>query len=331
MTIMTTSIPKAEILDSLDEPVFRATATIAGIQLGVFTSLKDDPLSAAQIADSLGVEMPRLRSLLYALVVVGLLDEKDGRFSNSVEADYYLVRGRPNYQGHRAGFWSGIWRAALVTGESIRTGMPQSPYDYQTMPAEELEEFLRGLYAGTYPLGTALSQNRDIAACHSIVDVGGGSGALAIALTDALPHLQALVVDLPNVVPITRRIVESANASKRVMVQAVDVVRERLSGPFDAAFAKSFLQVFSPAEAAQALINIHAALRPSGTIYILDSPLDDSRLSPTGTVLLSPIFHAIYAHGRKYTIQEYHDLLTETGYTDFKFDAGNRVITARKP
>ena len=126
---MTNSIPKPEILDSLEEPVFRATATLAGVQLGVFTVLKDGPLTVTQLADALSVEMPRLRSLLYALVIVGLLSEKDGLFSNTAEADYYLVRGRPSYQGHRTGFWSGIWRAALLTGESIRTGKPQSRYD----------------------------------------------------------------------------------------------------------------------------------------------------------------------------------------------------------
>lgn len=328
---MTNSIPKPVILDSLEEPVFRATATLAGIQLGVFTLLKDGPLTAAQLAEALGVEMPRLRSLLYALVIVGLLAEKDGFFSNTAEADYYLVRGRLSYQGHRAGFWSGIWRAALLTGESIRTGMPQSPYDYQTMPDEELEEFLRGMYASTYPLGAVLAQNHDIASCRSILDVGGGSGALSIALTDALPELQALVIDLPNVVPITRRIVDWANASQRVQVQAVDVIREPLVGSFDAALAKSFLHMFSLADATQALVNIHTALKPDGVIYILDYPLDNARLSPTNMVMWGPVFHAIYAHGRKYTVQEYEDLLRKTGYTDFAFDPSSMFVTARKP
>jgi SAM-dependent methyltransferase len=328
---MTNPIPKPVILDSLEEPVFRATATVAGVQLGVFTSLQDGPLTAAQLAEALGVEMPRLRSLLYALVIVGLLAEKDGLFSNSAEADTYLVRGRPSYQGHLAGFWSNIWRAALVTGESIRTGKPQSPIDYEAMLAAELEEFLRGMYPGTYTLGTVLAQNHDIASCRSIVDVGGGSGALSIALTAALPQLQALVVDLPNVVPITRRIVDWANASQRVQVQAVDVIREPLVGSFDAALAKSFLHMFSLADAAQALVNIHTALRPGGVIYVLDGPLDDSRLSPTNMVMWSPVFHAIYAHGRKYTVQEYQDLLRETGYTGFAFDPSSRFITARKP
>lgn len=328
---MTNSIPKPVILDSLEEPVFRATATIAGVQLGVFTLLKDGPQTAAQLAEALGVEMPRLRSLLYALVVVGLLAEKDGLFSNTAEADYYLVRGRPGYQGYRAGYWSGIWRAALVTGESIRTGEPHSPYDYQTMPDEELEEFLRGLYARTYELGAMLAQNQDIASCRSILDVGGGSGALSIALTDALPDLQALVIDLPNVVPITRRIVDWANASQRVQAQAVDAIREPLVGSFDAALTKSFLHMFSLADAAQALVNIHKVLKPGGVIYILDNPLDDTRLSPTIMVMWSPVFHAIYAHGRKYTVQEYEDLLRETGYTDFAFDPSSRFVKARKP
>ncbi len=93
---MTDSIPEPVILNSLHEMVFRAMSVLAGKQLELFTPLKDGPLSADQIAASIGVGTTRLRPLLYALVVVGLLTVEDGLFANTAEADYYLVRGRPN-------------------------------------------------------------------------------------------------------------------------------------------------------------------------------------------------------------------------------------------
>jgi predicted O-methyltransferase YrrM len=326
---MTDETPKPTILDSLDDLVYRATSTLAGIQLDLFTPLKDGPLSAAQIAESIGVETVKLRPLLYAIVVVGLLEEENGLFSNSPEADTYLVRGRPSYQGHRQKFWADVWASALKIGESIRTGRPLAKHDYAAMPEEELETFMHGLYPWTYDAGIWLTENYDLSSYRSVVDAGGGSGALALALTDSLPHLHATVVEQPEVVPVTRRFVERAGAMERVQVEAVDLVCQPPEGSFDAAFLKALIQTLSIQEAHQVLVNIHKALQPGGTIFIMDRPLDDSRLEPPDLVLFNPIFPAIYDHGQKRTVREYRDLLANAGFEDFALDHAG-IITARK-
>jgi hypothetical protein len=138
------------------------------------------------------------------------------------------------------------------------------------------------------------------------------------------------VAELPTVMPVTRRFVERAGATERVQVEAVDLVRQPLRDTYDVAMLRAFVQVMSLEEAGQALKNIRQALRPGGIIYILDEPLDDSRLIPEGEALSSPIFVAIYRDGQKCTVQEYRDLLTEAGFEDFELDV-NWVIIARKP
>lgn len=193
-----------------------------------------------------------------------------------------------------------------------------------------MEEFLHGLYPWSFDAGTWLAQNYDFSSCRRVLDAGGGAGALAIALTEAFPHLQAVVVDLPSVVPITRRFVERAGATARVQAKAVDLVREPLTGFFDAAVLRAFVQVMSLEEAHQALVNIHQTLKPGSTIYIWDRPLDDSRLTPQDLAVFNSVFVAIYEHGQKYTVQEYKDLLRETGFEYFALHADS-IITARKP
>ena len=85
---MTDSIPEPAIIDSVTgDMIFRATSVLAGMQLDLFTPLKDGPLSADQVAASIGVQTAKLHPLLYALVVVGLLTVEDGFFANTAEAD----------------------------------------------------------------------------------------------------------------------------------------------------------------------------------------------------------------------------------------------------
>jgi SAM-dependent methyltransferase len=325
---MTESIPGRVILDSLEPTVFRAMSVLAGMQLDLFTPLKDGPLSAGQIAASIGVETTKLRPLLYALAAVGLLTVDDGFFANSAEADYYLVRGRPSYGGNHHRFLSDIWSASLKIGESIRTGKPQAEHDYANMPEDQLEEFMDGMHS--LEGGTWLARNYDFSSCQTVVDVGGGSGGVAIGLTQALPHLQVTVAELPSVAKVTRRFVERAGAAQRVQVQAVDIVRQPLRGTFDAAILRYTLHVMSREDACQVLLNVHQALKPGGTIYIQNDPLDDSRLTPYGQVLWGPAFIAIYDQGQNFTVQEYRNLVTEAGFEDFELDA-ERIITARKP
>lgn len=66
--------------------LFPSVAMLAGMQLDVFTLLKDGPMDANELANALGVRDDRLGPLLYALVVAGVLSVKDGAFSNTEEA-----------------------------------------------------------------------------------------------------------------------------------------------------------------------------------------------------------------------------------------------------
>ena len=100
-------------------------------------------MTADQIAAAIGVAPARLRFLLYSLVAAGLLTEQDGRFSNSFEADQFLVKGAPLYMGNRHATIAHRWTACLKTAESIRTGVPQAKLDFSNSPQEELEKFLR--------------------------------------------------------------------------------------------------------------------------------------------------------------------------------------------
>lgn len=327
---MTDSSPQPVILDSLDEYVFQATSALAGMQLDVFTQLKDGPRTATEIAETLGVEAIRLQPVLYALVIVGLLTVENSLFANTAEADAYLVRDRPGYIGHRHKYWSDIWSVALLTGESIRSGKPEAKHDYAAMPKDELQAFMHGLDSWAYDAGIWLAQNYDFSSCQRVLDAAGGSGGLAVALMEAVPDLEVTVVEQPDVLPVTLRFLERAGALERVRVEAVDLVSHRPSGSFDAAVLKHFIQTLSIEEAHQALANIRQVLEPGSTLYVWDIPLDESRLAPKFTVLINSMFPAIYDHGQKRTGQEYRQLLTEAVFEGFELDSDG-VITARKP
>src|SRR5437016_3497181 len=117
-----TAPPQPTIVQQLASAVYPSFAMLAGMQLDVFTPLKDGPLTAAQLAHALSVNTEKLSRLLYALVTARLLAVEGDRFANTPEAQQFLVQGKPTYLGGRHENCSETWEALLHTAETIRTG-----------------------------------------------------------------------------------------------------------------------------------------------------------------------------------------------------------------
>jgi SAM-dependent methyltransferase len=308
---------------------------LAGMQLDLFTPMKDGPMSAELLARALGVRPDKLSPLLYALVAAGLLTIEGDLFSNAPEANHFLVRGRPAYRGGTHEALSRRWNSVLKTAETIRTGIPQAKtVDYSTMSKDRLESYYRSGYAGIVAVARELLARYDFSSYRSLMDVGGGSGGLAITITEAYHHIQATVVDLPTVTPVTKGFVEEAGATARVKVVAANVLSGPLAGSFDVAVMSHFIQLLSSEQARRAISNVGQVIEPGGLIYIRGWVIDNSRISPLEIVGQNLSLLNTFAEGQAYTDQEHRNWLSEAGFEGFErfvLPDGNSIIRARKP
>jgi cyclopropane fatty-acyl-phospholipid synthase-like methyltransferase len=332
---MEDSVPRPDTINKLRSAADAAFAMLAGMQLDVFTPLKAGSMTAEQIAAAIGVAPSRLRLLLYVLVTAGLLTEQDGRFSNTPEANQFLVKGAPSYLGNRHAAIAMRWTTYLKTAESIRSGVPQAKVDFSNSPQEHLEAFLRNINANTVPATCALLERYDLSTVKTLLDVGSGGGGVAITITKAFPHIVATAIDLPQVVSIAQKIVAEEGATERVKVVAADVLSGPLAGSYDVAILRSLLQVLSPQDARLAVKHVGAAVKPGGRIYVIGQILDDSRRSPIGAVGFNLTFINAFDAGESYTEKEHRDWFTEAGFVDieranFLLDDGSGLMTARK-
>jgi SAM-dependent methyltransferase len=325
--------PQPKTVNELRAAVDGGFAMLAGMQLDLFTPLKAGPMTAGQLAAAIGVGPERLRLLLYVLVVAGLLNEQDGVFSNTAEANQFLVKGEPSYIGNRHAAIAMRWRENFKTADSIRSGVPQAKLDFSNSPPEELERFLRNINASTVPSARALLKTADFSSVKTLLDVACGGAGVAITITKACPHVSATAVDLPQVAPIAQKLVNEEGAAERVKVLAADVVNGPIAGAYDAAVMRAFLQVLSAHDARRALQNIGTALNPGGKIFIIGQILDDSRRSPLDAVGFNLSFINFFDAGESYTDSEYRDWLSAAGFIDIErslLSEGGSLMTARK-
>jgi hypothetical protein len=326
-------------IDRHASAIFSCMAMLAGLQLDLFTALKDGPLTSAEIAATLGVKPTRLTPLLYALVVAELLAVQDDRFSNTPEADTYLVAGRASYRDGSKEFYADAWPALLKTAASIRADAPQALHDFYAMSEKEMIAFFRGQHLNATLAGERLARAHNFARFRHMLDAAGGSGGVAIGACRVCPGLAATVADLPKVIPVTRHFLEDARAAARVSTVAVDLLAEPPEGIYDVAVIRNLVQVLSLEQAGAALCNVAHSLAPGGPLYVVGSMLDDSRVSPPALVGRNLVHVNIYADGLIYTQEEYRTVVADAGFVDIVVEhssvagmpAGNALLSARKP
>ena len=325
--------PQPETIARLSEAVFPSFAMLAGMQLDVFSPLEDGPLDSAQIAAAIQVDSAKLGPLLYALVAAGLLQVEDGLFSNTSEAAHFLVRGRPNFLGERHYLWADIWHAVLQTGKTIRSGHAQAIHDFSAMSTEELEAFFRGLHPNALADGKNFANNRDLSSCRTLLDVGGGSGGVAIGLCEAHPALQATILDLPPVVPIAVEMATEAGLSDRISGLAADMLAAPPPGGFDIATARAFFQVLSEDQCRQAAHAIAGSLLPGGRLFLVGLVTGDSGLEPEIAVAMNMVFLNTFENGQAHSESLHRSWLSEAGFSGIErtpFLAGYSLISAVK-
>lgn len=318
MNEKTASSLKPDTINAHFANVYPALAVMAGMQLEVFTAIGDDALTAEDIASKLTVGVTKLQPLLYALVTAGLLSVNQQLFSNQAEAQEFLVKGKPRYLGSMHSTYSDLWASTMHTAESIRSGEPQAKHDFSRMSYAELSAFIRGLDAGAGASARRLHKTYDMSRFSHVLDAGGGSGGLAIALTGLCPQIRATVAELSNVAVVTRECVAEASARERLDVIECDLIANPPSGQYDAIVLRSVLQVLSAEEASAVVSNAASSLARGGEIFVFGRMLDDSRLTPLEAVAVNVMFLNVYDHGQAYTESEYRSWFEAAGLSEIE-------------
>ncbi|MDY7035390.1 MAG: methyltransferase [Thermodesulfobacteriota bacterium] len=328
------SIKPEAIMRHVDA-VFPGLAMMAGIKLDIFTRLYEKSMNAEELAKTLNVAENKLSPLLYVLTVTGLLKLEKGVFSNTPESKEYLVQGETCIKEYISFLIDNIWSAVSKTAETIKNHEPQSKIDWSNCTNHDRSLLLHGQYPGGLLDGRELGEKVDFSSSMHILDSAGGSGGLAVGLCESYRDLRMTIAELPEVVPFTKRFISEAGMNERISVVGVDIIQDPPNGVYDVAVVRFFIQVLSAEDAQKALKNIHTAITPGGSIYIIGRFLDDTHLFPQVSVVHNLLFLNRFESGQAYTEKECRMWLESAGFENIEieftaFSDGAGLITARK-
>ena len=149
-----------------------------------------------------------------------------------------------------------------------------------------LEQFLgamQGIQMGNF---LALLDKVDLSSATTLCDVGGANGTLCGLAAQRHPSLRATVFDLPPVVPVAKRHLESMGVGDRVDVVGGDFFADDLPNA-DVIVMGNILHDWDEGEKMTLIAKAHKALLDGGRLVAIENVIDDARRANAFGLLMS--------------------------------------------
>lgn len=217
MTLLT----EADEISNIAFGFMGSKALFAALELGVFSTLAEGPMTSDEIARSVDIHPDRAMTLLTSMAGLGLVAVSDGKFTNSPAAEAFLVKGAKYDFSDYLRLQVGKQMYPLLDQiEGALTGTLEDEdtksYAQWFSDPEEARLYSESQHAGSLGPARQLARSLDLSDARKLLDVGGGTAAFDITLCKANPDLTATVLDFPNVAALGRGYVDQAGLSNRI-------------------------------------------------------------------------------------------------------------------
>ena len=175
-------------------------------------------------------------------------------------------------------------------------------------------EFLMGMHGSGLISSPEVVAAFDLSGFARLVDLGGATGHLAVAACRRYPGLRAVVLDLPEVVPLARELVIGTDVADRVDVAAGDFFADPLP-PADLYAFGRVLHDWSADKIAALLRKVYDALPAGGGVLVAEKLVDDDRAGPPWAQV-QDLNTLLVTEGRERTLGEYVSLLKQAGFAE---------------
>lgn len=303
----------------------QSAALAAGVRAGLFDALAATETGATfdELRADLGWSVRGLRSMLSALSGMGLVARTGSdpvRYACAPDASAYLTRDTP---GSLAGlidmevdhFLSPRALLDALEKDDASVYGDADPWDAHKADPERARAFTAAMHAVSERPAAGFADAVDLTGIQRVLDVGGGSGALSIALCRAHPELRCTVLEIGAVCPITTEYVERAGLAERIDACEGNMFDEPLPRGYDAVLYSQILHDWGHDKGEALLRAARKALEPGGRVLIHEKLVDDVADAPLANVLVH-LDMLVWTEGQQYSGRELHAMLERTGFED---------------
>ena len=302
---------------------------LSAVELDVFTELAKAPSDLVTLTKNLKLHERASRDFFDSLVALGLLQRKDGVYSNTPETDKFLDAAKPSYIG---GFLIMTSMRLYPTWgnltEALRSGKPQSEAkDMSTQDlfaklysdSERLKVFLQAMTGISLGNAKHIARSFEWSKYKTFCDVGTAQGALAVEVAKAHPHLSGIGFDLSPVEPIFNEYVERNKLPERLKFESGDFFKGELPC-CDVIVMGHILHDWNLEEKRLLVAKAYKALNPGGALIVYDAMIDNEREKNAFALLMSLNMLIETPGGFDYTPAQCEEWLKDAGFKEIRFE-----------
>jgi len=283
---------------------------LTAVELKIFTVIDKHLLTSKEVALKLNTDEKATDRLMNALCAMGLLKKIHGKFYNSESASQFLVEGKPEFMG---GLFhtNELWKTWSTLTEAVKKGT--SVYKRNLENSQWTNSFIAAMHYRALKEAKVVSYMIELKNVKRMLDVGGGSGAFAMKFVESNPDMKAVIFDLPEVIPLTRKYVEEFLYKNNISFIEGNYLTDEIGDDYDLIFLSAIVHSNSFDENKLLIKKCFDALNKNGQIIIKDWIMDEDRTKPTGGALFAINMLVGTKNGDTYTESEMRDWLNNAG------------------
>lgn len=305
---------------------FASKTLMAAVEMDVFTKLDGRQVTAQEFEQLLGLESRPAQVFASALASVGLLEVKNGKFSNTQVAATFLSKKSPAYMGdfvrmcderlYKA--WDHLtWSLANNKPADVKKGGDaESLFNdaKEEKSIEAMQKFTHAMHGISIGPAMALAKAFDFSRYKSMIDIGGGSGVYAINVAKEYPNMTATVADLGPVCKVAEQYIVKYGLQSRVKTTQFDFWKQDVPKGYDVAFLSHIIHDYDEEKGVTLLKKIHASLNPGGAVILSEWMLNDEKTGPVPSAMMGLNMIIETNGGRNYSFAEITEMMKKAGF-----------------
>jgi 2-polyprenyl-3-methyl-5-hydroxy-6-metoxy-1,4-benzoquinol methylase len=294
----------------------QTSALRAGIELKLFSAIAAGARTPEALAPICNASPKGLRVLLDFLTVTGFLTKDASGYALTPDSQMFLVESSPAYMGGMAGFLFHPFMEQgmrTVTGAIVKGGT--------TLPAEGSVsddnpvwvDFAKGMAAMMYPAAGAIAELTAGSGPIKVLDIAAGHGLFGVTVAQKNPAAHIHALDWKNVLAVAQQNAARAGVAERWHAIEGSAFTADYGAGYDVVLVTNFIHHFDAATNVALFERLRGAMKPGGTLAILEMAVNDDRISPAGPALFAMTMLTTTERGDAYSRAEIADMCTAAG------------------
>jgi ubiquinone/menaquinone biosynthesis C-methylase UbiE len=305
-------INSAEDMRELANSFRESRTLLSAFELKIFTVLNKHMMTSEEVAQKINANQRSTDRLMNALCAMGILKKVHGKFYNTDLASKYLIEGKPEFMGglyHTKNLWD-TWSNltdSVIKGSSFISNQNKTEKD------DWVKDFIGAMHYRGVNQGKILAMMIDLTNVKRMLDVGGGSAAFSMEIVKKNPAINAVVLDLPYVIPLTKKYVSESGLSDKFNFLEGDYLSKDFEGSYDLVLLSAIVHINSYEQNKMLIKKCGDALNQNGMIIISDFVMNEDRTHPTHGALFSLNMLVGTSNGDTYTEKEIREWFETAG------------------